>query len=72
MKVNLQIDEPYEGADHEWEWTPVSGNIMYAMPERGDTARLYFGSGKASEGAAPTSQRVNGESMPGQQKSQHL
>ena len=68
MKVNLQIDEPYEGADHEWEWTPASGNIMYAMPERGDTVRLYFGSGKASEGAASTSPRDNGESMPGQQK----
>ena len=68
LKVNLQIDEPYEGADYEWEWTPVSGNIMYAMPERGTTVRLCFGSANASEGAACTNPRDNGDGMPGQQK----
>ncbi len=68
MKVALQIDEPYEGADHEWEWTPVSGNIMYAMPEKGSSVRLYFGSGTASEGTAASDVRGNSGSMPGQQK----
>ncbi len=68
MKVALQIDEPYEGADYEWEWTPVSGNIMYAMPEKGSSVRLYFGSGTASEGTAASDVRGNGGSMPGQQK----
>ena len=52
MKIGLQIDEPYVGADHDWEWTPVSGSIMYAMPEKGNTARLYFCSSIASEGTA--------------------
>ena len=66
--LTLQMDEPYEGADHDWEWTPVSGNIMYAMPEKGNTVRLYFGSGTASEGTAASDIRGNGESMPGQQK----
>ncbi len=68
MKVGLQIDEPYVGADHEWYWTPVSGNTMYAMPEKGNNVRLYFGSGTASEGTAVSDIRSNGGSMPGQQK----
>ena len=68
MKVSLRIDEPYEGADYEWEWTPATGNIMYAMPEKGSSVRLYFGSDTASEGTAYIDPRDNGESMPGQQK----
>ncbi len=68
MRIGLQIDEPYEGADYEWGWTPVSGNIMYAMPEKGNNVRLYFGSGTASEGTAASDVRGNGGSMPGQQK----
>lgn len=68
MKINLRIDEPYNGADHEWEWTSITGNIMYAMPESGSDVRLCFGSSMASEGVALVNQRDNGESMPGQQK----
>ncbi len=66
MKVSLQIDEPYKGADYEWEWTPVSGNIMYTMPEKGSSVRLYFGSSIAAEGTAASDVRSNGGSMPGQ------
>ncbi len=68
MKINLRIDEPYNGADYKWEWTPVTGNIMYAIPEIGSDVRLYFGSGTASEGMAFVNQRYNGEDMPEQQK----
>ena len=67
VNIRLKMDEPYGGAEHEWNWEPVSGNIMYGMPEKGSRVRLCFGSEKAEEGSAEVSIRENGGSMPEQQ-----
>ncbi|MCH5258665.1 MAG: hypothetical protein J1F18_02870 [Lachnospiraceae bacterium] len=63
-KIRLKIDEPYEGADYEWDWVPPSGNIMYAMPERETSVRLIFGSETPSEGIATSNARESSGSIP--------
>lgn len=68
VKISLMIDEPYKEAEHEWNWMPVSGNIMYAMPEKGSLVRLSFGSEEAAEGIVMSNPRDNGADMPGQQE----
>lgn len=67
VNIRLKMDESYGGAEHEWNWEPASGNIMYAMPEKGTQVRLCFGSEEAEEGSAAVSIRENGGSMPEQQ-----
>ncbi|MBQ6806491.1 MAG: hypothetical protein IJO97_03560 [Lachnospiraceae bacterium] len=59
--ICLQVDKPYKGAEYDWEWTPTSGNIMYAMPEKGTSVKLCFGSEIASEGIATINVRDNGD-----------
>lgn len=62
-KIRLKIDEPYEGADYDWDWVPASGNIMYAMPEQETSVRLCFGSETASEGIITSNTRDSSGSM---------
>ena len=64
MNIRLDIDGPGGGAEHDWEWTPVSGNIMYAMPEKGSKVRLGFGTEDALEGTAAVNVRRNSGSLP--------
>lgn len=63
VRIRLKIDEPYEGADYDWNWVPASGNIMYAMPERETSVRLSFGSETASEGIATSNARDSSGSI---------
>lgn len=63
VRIRLKIDEPYEGADYEWDWGPPSGNILYAMPERESSVRLCFGSETASEGITTSNIRDSSGNM---------
>ena len=64
MNIRLDIDGPGGGAEHDWAWTPASGNIMYAMPEKGSKVRLDFGTEEALEGTGTINVRKNSGSMP--------
>lgn len=66
--IRLQMDGENGGSEYEWEWAPVSGNILYAMPEKETQVRLCFGSTEASEGVAADNVRMNGPSMPESQE----
>ncbi len=44
VRVRFDIDGARGGAEHEWDWQPASGNIMYSMPEQNTSVRVCFGS----------------------------
>ena len=67
INLRLDIDGMHGGAEYEWDWMPVSGNIMYSMPEKGTSVRLCFGSETAIEGAAVVNARENGVNASGEQ-----
>ena len=53
IKVNLDLDRNKEPLDEElfpFEYVPVTGNIMYAMPEIGTKVQLYFSNEKENSG----------------------
>lgn len=68
VKVRFDIDGAKGGAEHEWDWLPASGNIMYSMPEKNTSVRVCFGSETASEGIVTENMRVNGAAMPSVQE----
>ena len=68
VKVRFDIDGEQGGAEYEWDWMPVSGNIMYSMPEPNTSVRVCFGSETTSEGVVSESIRENGSGMPGEQE----
>lgn len=42
MKVALDIDGRVSTGDYFYNWYPVTGNVLYAMPEIGTRVLLYF------------------------------
>ena len=43
VKIHLDIDkEQDKDTAYEYEWSPLSGNLMYCMPEVGTRVSLYF------------------------------
>lgn len=61
VKFHLDIDrEQMPAAAYEFPWEPITGNLLYCMPEKGTRAALHFG--KEGESAAGAySIRENGE-----------
>lgn len=68
VRVRFDIDGAKGGAEHEWDWQPASGNIMYSMPEQNTSVRVCFDSETASEGIATENIRANGAAMPSVQE----
>ena len=42
VKIALDIDHGKDRGDYYYPWYPVTGNALYAMPEEGARALLYF------------------------------
>lgn len=42
LKIALDIDDNKETGDYYYPWQPETGNSLYAMPEPGTKALLYF------------------------------
>jgi len=60
VELHLDIDEQ-PGTTHPFKWTPVTGNLMYLMPEIGTRASLYFQSADETSALAMDSPRTNGK-----------
>lgn len=61
IKIHLDIDkEQRSEIAYEFPWEPITGNLLYCMPEKGTRAALYFDK-KGVEAAATLSIRENGE-----------
>lgn len=50
--VKFDIDENKGEALYPFPWTPITGNIMYCMPEQGAKVGIYFGCGDEKEANA--------------------
>lgn len=53
IKVSLEIDQNKNSLEEElyaFDYVPVTGNIMYAMPETGTMVQLYFPNEKEDSG----------------------
>ena len=61
MKMHLDIDadQPVSKA-YEFLWKPITGNMVYCMPEKGTRAALYFGGAEEKAGSVIYSIRENG------------
>ncbi len=51
IKIALDIDQGQETGDYFYPWYPETGNALYAMPEVGAKALLYFFEAGEREGA---------------------
>lgn len=58
VEMQLDIDSTKE-ATHPFQWVPVSGNLMYLMPQHGTKASLYFASANDASAIATDSPRTN-------------
>lgn len=53
LKLHLEIDEEQiDGTAYRFPWKPITGNLLYCMPEEGSRVALYFGEGEEKSGAA--------------------
>lgn len=51
LRLHLDIDKEQEaGTAYDFPWKPITGNLLYCMPEKGTKAALYFG-GDGEDGA---------------------
>ena len=61
LRLHLDIDSAQNAATaYEYQWTPVSGNVLYLMPQVGTKVSLYFGDWCESSGKAINCVRMNG------------
>ena len=63
-KIRLHLDIDKEQAEDEtyaFFWKPVTGNLLYCMPEEGTKAALYFEKADESTGTVIYNIRENGE-----------
>lgn len=61
VKVHFAIDESQDVATaYAFEWTPVSGNMMYCVPKVGTQVDVYFGSNEEINAKAVNCVRTNG------------
>lgn len=62
VKLHLDIDKEQAVAEaYEFPWKPITGNLMYCMPEVGTKAALYFDRSEEKDAAVIYSIRENGE-----------
>ncbi len=62
VKMHLDIDREQTPQGAYWfPWKPVTGNLLYCMPETGTKAALYFGRSDESAGEVIYNIRENGE-----------
>lgn len=60
IKVKLEIDKNQSTQTaYEFHYTPTSGNLMYSMPEKGETVLLYFSSKEESSAQIISTLRTN-------------
>ena len=55
--VKFDIDGEEGKALYPFPWTPVSGNVMYSMPEQGTKVGVYFGNRMETAACALTCHR---------------
>ena len=68
VKVHFDIDKGQDEAKaYPYEWAPLTGNLMYLMPEVGTRVSVYFGSADERSAKAVACVRTNG----GEQAAQH-
>lgn len=61
VKIHLDIDEVQKEDEAYWyEWVPETGNIMYCMPQKGTSVRLYFKDEREKSAIAVSCVRENG------------
>ena len=62
VRLHLDIDNDQAvGTAYDFPWKPITGNLLYCMPEKGTKAALYFGKEEESSGAVIYNVRENGE-----------
>lgn len=50
VQVALDIDGGKITGEYYYDWYPITGNALYAMPEKGARVEVYFGSRDEQEG----------------------
>lgn len=66
MKLKLDLEDDTQSLDtsYFYNWTPITGNTMYCMPEKDSQVSLYFGDGEETSGTIIDCVRMNGGSNP--------
>lgn len=53
VKLHLDIDEEQDiDSAYDFPWKPITGNLLYCMPEVGSKVALYFGEGEEKSAVA--------------------
>lgn len=62
LRLHLDIDETQDTATaYDYPWRPITGNMLYCMPEKGTKAALYFDKDNEENAKAIYNLRENGE-----------
>lgn len=62
LRLHLDIDETQDVATaYDYPWRPITGNMLYCMPEKGTKAALYFDKDNEENAKAIYNLRENGE-----------
>lgn len=62
VKLHLDIDEEQTSEEaYEFPWKPITGNLLYCMPEKGTKAAIYFDKNEEDNISVIYSIRENGE-----------
>lgn len=62
LKLHLDIDrEQIEEEAYDFPWKPITGNLLYCMPEKGSKVALYLGGEEEKNAAVIYNIRENGE-----------
>ena len=62
VKLHLDIDEEQTAEEaYEFPWKPITGNLLYCMPEKGTKAAIYFDKNEEDNISVIYSIRENGE-----------
>lgn len=62
LKLDLEDDTQSPATSYFYNWTPITGNMMYCMPEKDTQVSLYFGDGEETSGTVIDCVRMNGAS----------
>lgn len=62
LRLHLDIDDKQDAATaYDYPWRPITGNMLYCMPEKGTKAALYFDKNDEENAKAIYNIRENGE-----------
>ncbi|MBR3770863.1 MAG: hypothetical protein IKL07_01200, partial [Clostridium sp.] len=64
LKLKLDDDQQNEATAYYYNWTPISGNLMYCMPEKGTSVSLYFPDADEKTATLVDCIRLNGGTNP--------